>query len=200
MDVQKRIIKLKKEIVKHNINYYVYDNPTISDYEYDILLSKLQKLETKNPDLITPDSPTQRVGGEPLKEFNSITHRIPLLSLANAMNLMELEEFDMRIKKQLDITADIEYICEPKIDGLAVELVYENGFFAYGSTRGNGEVGEDITNNLKTVKAIPLKLDDNHEIPSLLEVRGEVFINHVDFKRILYTFASSSISHLCNNY
>ena len=184
MNIQNRIIALKKEIHKHNVNYYVYDNPTISDSKYDILLKKLEELESQNPEFITNDSPTQRVGGEPLKKFNSITHRIPLLSLANAMNTSELEEFDLRIKKQLEINTDIEYVCEPKIDGLAVELVYENGFFVYGSTRGNGEVGEDITNNLKTIKAIPLKLDDNYSIPSLLEVRGEVFINHIDFKKI----------------
>ena len=183
MDVQKRIIKLKEEIEKHNLNYYVYDNPVISDHEYDILLNKLQELEKQNPQLITQDSPSQRVGGEPLKEFNSITHRIPLLSLANAMDIEELKQFDIRIKKGLDTDNDIDYVCEPKIDGLAVELVYENGFFSYGSTRGNGEVGEDITNNLKTIKAIPLKLN-HHIIPSLLEVRGEIFINHSDFKKI----------------
>ena len=184
MDIQKRIIKLKEKIVKHNINYYVYDDPAISDNEYDILLNKLQKLENQNPEFITSDSPTQRAGGEPLKEFNSITHRIPLLSLANAMDIEELEQFDIRIKNFLNISNDIEYICEPKIDGLAVELVYEDGLFSYGSTRGNGEVGEDITNNLKTIKAIPLKLSNNHKIPSLLEVRGEVFIDHSDFKKI----------------
>ena len=184
MDIQKRIIKLKEEHEKHKLNYYVHDNPTISDHEYDNLLRELQELEKHNPEFITLDSPTQRVGGEPLKKFNSITHRIPLLSLANAMNMDELEQFDVRIKKGLDTDNDIEYICEPKIDGLAVELVYENGSFAYGSTRGNGEVGEDITNNLKTIKAIPLKLNNSYKAPSLLEVRGEVFIDHSDFKKI----------------
>ena len=184
MSIQKRIIKLKEQIEEHNLNYYVYDQPIISDSEYDVLLNKLQKLEKEYPDLITSDSPTQRVGGEPLQEFNSITHRIPLLSLANAMNLEDLEQFNSRTKKGLNTEDDIEYICEPKIDGLAVELVYENGFFSYGSTRGNGEIGEDITNNLKTIKAIPLKLNNKHEIPSLLEVRGEVYINHLDFSKI----------------
>ena len=180
MSIQKRIIKLKEKIEEHNLNYYVYDRPIISDSEYDVLLNKLQKLENEYPDLITSDSPTQRVGGEPLEEFNSITHRIPLLSLANAMNVEDLEQFDSRTKKGLNTEDDIEYICEPKIDGLAVELVYENGFFSYGSTRGNGEIGEDITNNLKTIKAIPLKLNNKYEIPSLLEVRGEVYINHLE--------------------
>ena len=185
MDVQKRIVKLKKEIEKHNLNYYVYDNPVISDYKYDILLNKLQELEKQNPQLITLDSPTQRVGGEPLKNFNSITHGMPLLSLANAMDIEELKQFDIRVKKGLDTDNDIDYVCEPKIDGLAVELVYENGFFSYGSTRGNGKVGEDITNNLKTIKAIPLKLNSNHITPELLEVRGEIFINHADFQKIM---------------
>ena len=184
MNIQQRIIKLKTKIHDHNVSYYVYDNPSISDYEYDILLKELQDLENKNPKFITEDSPTQRIGGEPLKEFNSITHRIPLLSLANAMNASDLEEFDSRVKRKLNINDDIEYVCEPKIDGLAVELVYEYGVFVYGSTRGNGEVGEDITNNLKTIKAIPLKLNNDDNIPSLLEIRGEVFINHIDFNKI----------------
>ena len=184
MDIQTRINQLKNDINNHNINYYVYDNPTISDYEYDLLLRELETLEQKYPNLITADSPTQRVGGEPLKEFGTITHRKPLLSLANAMNVKELEEFNARIKKNLDLTEDVEYLCEPKIDGLAVELVYENGLFVYGSTRGNGEVGENITNNLKTIKAIPLQLNHNFPMPELLEVRGEVFINHIDFEKI----------------
>ena len=184
MDIQTRINQLKNDINNHNINYYVYDNPTISDYEYDLLLRELETLEQKYPNLITADSPTQRIGGEPLKEFGTITHRKPLLSLANAMKVKELEEFNARIKKNLDLTEDVEYLCEPKIDGLAVELVYENGLFVYGSTRGNGEVGENITNNLKTIKAIPLQLNHNSPMPELLEVRGEVFINHIDFEKI----------------
>ena len=184
MDIQKRIIELRGKIEKHNINYYVYDNPSISDSEYDSLMNELQQLEQQNPSLITPDSPTQRVGGEPLKEFKSITHRIPLLSLANAMDDEDLKHFNSQIQKGLNTDNSIEYLCEPKIDGLAVELVYENGLFSYGSTRGNGEIGEDITNNLKTIKGIPLKLNNDYEIPSLLEVRGEVYINHDDFKKI----------------
>ena len=184
MNIQKRIKQLKNDINKHNMNYYVYDNPTITDYEYDILLKELESLENQNPEFITLDSPTQRVGGKPLKEFGTITHRKPLLSLANAMTIQELKDFDKRIKKNLNLEMEIEYLCEPKIDGLAVELVYENGLFAYGSTRGNGEIGEDITNNLKTIKAIPLQLNNDFPIPELLEVRGEVFINHIDFQKI----------------
>ena len=184
MSTQNRIDKLKKLIQQHNINYYVNDNPQISDYEYDILLKELQDLEKKYPTLITIDSPTQRVGSEPLSSFIQIKHSIPLLSLANAMNEEEIILFYDRIKKGLNNNANIEYICEPKIDGVAVELVYENGIFSYGSTRGNGEIGEDITSNLRTIKSIPLKLSNTFDIPTLLEVRGEVFINHKDFNNM----------------
>tara|TARA_Y100000994_G_scaffold249557_1_gene262039 strand:- start:330 stop:2333 length:2004 start_codon:yes stop_codon:yes gene_type:complete len=175
-----RIKELREILNHHNINYYVYDNPTISDLEYDKLLRELQTLETQNPSLITPDSPTQRVGGDILPEFQTITHRLPMQSLANAMNISELENFDKQIKNFLNTDSDIEYVAEPKLDGLAVELVYENGIFVYGSTRGDGLVGEDITHNLKTIKSIPLSIND--KIPKLLEVRGEVFINQSDFQ------------------
>jgi DNA ligase (NAD+) len=179
-----KIEKLKQQINKHNILYYVDDNPIISDYEYDLLLRELQEIESTNPELITNDSPTQRVGAIPLSKFESIKHRIPLLSLANAMNPSEVLQFDSQIKKWLETTDDVEYIAEPKLDGLAVELVYENGIFAYGSTRGDGVTGEDITQNLRTIRAIPLKLQDNAPIPKLLEVRGEVIINKSDFEKM----------------
>ncbi len=162
----------------------MHDDPIISDIEYDTLMRELQSLEEKFPEFITTDSPTQRVGAEPLSEFSSITHRIPMLSLANAMHLDDLDTFDEQVKKGLGLENDIEYIAEPKLDGLAVELVYENGKFVYGSTRGNGEVGEDITHNLRTIKSIPLQLQKDAPIPSLLEVRGEVFISHTDFKQM----------------
>ena len=180
MEAKAHIKKLKSILNQHNINYYVNDNPTISDIEYDTLLRELEGLEKENPEFLTPDSPTQRVGGEPLEEFKSITHRIPLQSLANAMNESELEHFDSQIMKSLSIT-DIEYIGEPKLDGLAVELVYEKGKFVYGSTRGDGYVGEDITHNLKTIKAIPLSITRD-PIPEIIEIRGEVFINKSDFQ------------------
>ena len=180
MEAKAHIKKLKSILNQHNINYYVKDNPTISDIEYDTLLRELEGLEKENPEFLTPDSPTQRVGGEPLEEFKSITHRIPLQSLANAMNESELEHFDSQIMKSLSIT-DIEYIGEPKLDGLAVELVYEKGKFVYGSTRGDGYVGEDITHNLKTIKAIPLSITRD-PIPEIIEIRGEVFINKSDFQ------------------
>lgn len=184
MNIQLKILELREDINKHNINYYVHDNPTISDSEYDNLLHQLEILEQQNPHLITADSPTQRVGASPLTKFNTIEHRIPLLSLSNAMNESEIVQFDTQVKKGLGIESDIEYVAEPKLDGLAVELVYENGTFSYGSTRGDGMFGEDITQNIKTIRAVPLKIKSDHPAPKLFEVRGEVFISHVDFKKL----------------
>ena len=183
MDSKLRIQKLREELNKHNINYYVHDNPIISDAEYDRLIKELEFLEQKFPQYDSSVSPTKRVGSTPLKEFGSINHSIPMLSLANAMNDIELNDFNLQIQKFLDIDKPIEYIGEPKLDGLAVELVYEKGEFIRGSTRGDGFTGEDITENLKTIKGIPLKLDIGNA-PELLEIRGEVFINHEDFKKL----------------
>ena len=179
-DIKKKINDLVETIHMHNIHYYVYDNPTISDYEYDILVKQLESLETEYPNLILKNSPTQRVGAKPLSHFKQVEHRIPMLSLSNAMDEHELKSFDKQMIKGLN-NDNIEYIGEPKLDGLAVELIYENGFFVKGSTRGNGLIGEDITDNLKTIKNIPLKLNMDFEIPKMLEVRGEVFINHKNF-------------------
>ena len=180
--IKHKIESLVKKINYHNAQYYIYDNPIISDYEYDILLKELQDLENQYPDFIIENSPTNRIGAKPLDKFSQVNHRIPLLSLSNAMNNEELELFNTQMKKGLN--KSIEYIGEPKLDGLAVELIYENGKFVQGSTRGNGHVGEDITENLKTIKAIPLYLNDDIRIPSILEVRGEVFINHTDFENL----------------
>ena len=180
--IKHTIESLVKKINYHNNQYYIHDNPIISDYEYDVLLKELQILENEYPDLIIKNSPTQRVGAKPLAKFSQVTHRIPLLSLSNAMNNEELELFNTQMKKGLD--KKIEYVGEPKLDGLAVELIYENGKFVKGSTRGDGQVGEDITENLKTIKAIPLYLNDDYTIPTILEVRGEVFINHTDFENL----------------
>tara|TARA_S200000501_G_scaffold378919_1_gene444990 strand:+ start:8006 stop:9997 length:1992 start_codon:yes stop_codon:yes gene_type:complete len=181
--LKKRAQELRNEINIHNIQYYVHDNPIISDSEYDQLLNELIQIEKNNPELITLDSPTQRVGSTPLSEFNTIEHSLPMLSLANAMNDDEIFDFDKQVKKILNTENEIEYTCEPKLDGLAVELVYENGIFNHGSTRGNGYIGEDITQNLKSIKSIPLKLNDENP-PSKLEIRGEVFINHKDFEKL----------------
>ena len=180
--IKHKIESLVQKINYHNTQYYIHDNPIISDYEYDVLLKELQSLENQYPELIFENSPTQRVGAKPLDKFSQVNHRIPLLSLSNAMNNQELELFNTQMKKGLD--KKIEYVGEPKLDGLAVELIYENGKFTKGSTRGDGQVGEDITENLKTIKAIPLYLNNEHPIPSILEVRGEVFINHTDFKNL----------------
>jgi DNA ligase (NAD+) len=170
-EAKKRIEKLRAEIRHHDHLYYVLDKPTISDQAYDKLYRELVDLEAKYPDLVTPDSPTQRVGGEPLKSFKTVTHKKPLLSLDNMMNEEELVAFDKRVREGLG-QEKVEYVCELKIDGLAVTLTYRKGKFAVGSTRGDGIHGEDITTNLKTIKAIPMTLPEDVD----LEVRGEVYL------------------------
>lgn len=183
-NIQQCITELRRQINTANYHYYVLDNPTISDAEYDRLMRELQELETHHPELITPDSPTQRVGAQPLTGFGTVTHRIPLLSLDNAMNEGELLDFFQRIQKALPGEM-VEFVAEPKIDGLAVELVYEDGTFVSGSTRGDGFTGEDISQNLKTIRAIPLKLRENDiPAPGLLEVRGEVYMDRPDFEKL----------------
>lgn len=182
MNPEKRIAELRGILEDHNYRYYVMDDPTISDGEYDTILRDLQSLERENPNLVTSDSPTQRVGSHPVSKFGTIKHRIPMLSLANAMNEAELVAFDERMQKGLD-QESVTYMAEPKLDGLGVELVYENGTFIHGSTRGDGFTGEDITHNLKTIRGIPLSLRTNDlPAPPLLEIRGEVFIRKNDFK------------------
>ena len=182
MNPEKRIAELRGILQDHNYRYYVMDDPTIADGEYDSILRELQSLERENPNLVTSDSPTQRVGSHPVSEFGAIKHHIPMLSLANAMNEAELVAFDERMQKGLD-QESVTYMAEPKLDGLGVELVYENGTFIHGSTRGDGFTGEDITHNLKTIRGIPLSLRTNDlPAPPLLEIRGEVFIRKNDFK------------------
>jgi len=184
MEILRQIQHLRTEINQHNIRYYVNDNPIIADAEYDQLMRKLEQIEKNNPDLITTDSPTQRIGAAPLSEFHTLAHRLPMLSLANAMDKDELIDFDTQVKKGLGAETNVEYVAEPKLDGLAVELVYDKGIFSHGLTRGDGNTGEDITQNLKTIRAIPLSLQNNASIPDILEVRGEVFITHFDFNRL----------------
>ena len=176
----KRVKELRRLIEKHNYHYYILDSPIITDNEWDNLFRELEKIESNYPDLIDPNSPTQRIGTKPLKNFNTITHRKPMLSLSNAMNHKELSLFDERIKKLLKTNDNIEYMAEPKLDGIGVELIYEDGYFVSGLTRGDGFEGEDITQNLRTIKSLPLKLLGS-KIPKLLEVRGEVFIKKKDF-------------------
>jgi len=185
MNFADRILKIQEELNNHNYRYYVLDNPIISDYEYDQLLRELEELESAHPELITLDSPTQRIGAAPLTEFGTIKHTIPMQSLSNAMNDEELIAFDTRIKKLLETDSEINYVAEPKLDGIGVELVYRDGIFQHGSTRGDGITGEDITQNLKTINAIPLKLRRGSQlIPSILEIRGEVFITKDNFQKL----------------
>ncbi len=180
-----RIRKLREEINYHNYRYYVLDSPVISDEDYDALVNELKELEARYPETVTPDSPTQRVGAPPSEKFQTVPHHVPMLSLDDAFSPEEVREFDTRIKRFLGTNEDVEYTLEPKMDGLAVELVYENGIFALGSTRGDGFNGEDVTNNLRTIPSIPLKLLSRHEpVPELLEARGEVYMEKGAFERL----------------
>jgi DNA ligase (NAD+) len=178
MDVEKRIRELRLLLEEHAHRYYVLDDPLISDGEYDLFFHELERLEEEHPDLVTPDSPTQRPGGSPLDKFKQVEHRLPMLSLENAFSANDLRAFEDRLLRFLnqDLTSDaLSYIAEPKVDGLAVELVYEQGRLLQGSTRGDGSKGEDITAQLKTITAIPLHLHDRSR--QRLEVRGEVFMD-----------------------
>jgi len=183
-DVIQRIEDLRKQLHHHNYRYYVLDKPEISDAEYDRLFDELVALEKDNPELITPDSPTQRVGAAPLEEFKTVRHGLPMLSLNKATSEAEFLDFHRRVRELSGTVEEmIRYTVEPKFDGLAVELVFTNGTFTLGSTRGDGEVGEDVTMNLRTIKSIPLRLMGNL-IPALIEVRGEVIMNKDDFHRL----------------
>ncbi|GGE09644.1 DNA ligase [Marinithermofilum abyssi] len=176
---RKRLAELREEINEHNHRYYVLDQPVISDQEYDRLMRELLQLEEQYPDLVTPDSPSQRVGGEPLPYFEKVQHDIPMLSLGNAFDFEDLKDFDNRIKRAAGVDA-VDYVCELKIDGLAVSLRYEDGVFVRGATRGDGQTGENITQNLKTIRSLPLRLKE----PVNLEVRGEAFLPRKEFERI----------------
>ena len=179
------ILRLRRDIEQHNYRYHVLDDPLISDAEYDRLFRRLVELEKKHPELVTADSPTQKVGGPPLERFSTVRHSLPMLSLNNAMDPQELVEFEERIQRFLKHNDSIDYALEPKIDGLAVEIVYLDGRFTLGSTRGNGINGEDITANLKTIRSIPLTLRaDSHAIPKRLEIRGEVFLPLEAFQKM----------------
>ncbi len=175
-----RIGVLKREIEEHLYRYHVLDAPSISDAQYDFLFSELLALEQRHPDFATEDSPTQRVGAAPLDQFNEVSHRVPMLSLGNAFSEEDVTAFDKRCRETLGAD-EIEYACEPKFDGLAISLTYVDGKFVQGATRGDGAVGEDVTQNLKTIRSIPLNLDN---APALLEVRGEVVMQKKDFERL----------------
>jgi DNA ligase (NAD+) len=179
---EKRAAELRRELEHHNHRYYVLDDPDVSDAEYDALLNELRDLEAENPELRTPDSPTQRVGGKPLEKFQQVRHLQPMLSLANARDEEELRAWDARVRKLAGGEVErIEYVSEPKIDGLAISLVYERGVLTRGATRGDGEIGEEVTQNLRTINAIPLRIED---APPLVEVRGEVYLPRSAFARL----------------
>lgn len=183
-EIQERVEKLREEIRRYDYYYYVLNQPLISDAEYDRLFRELLELEQKYPELVTPDSPTQRVGAPPAEEFAPVEHAIPMLSLNNCFNDEELEEWDDRVRRLLGGEA-VEYVCEPKLDGLSVELVYVDGVFTVGSTRGDGRVGEDVTRNLRTIKQVPLRLFPiDGQVPRLLEARGEVYMEKEAFRRL----------------
>jgi len=177
--IKKKIRKLREDITYHEKKYYVDNDPQISDYEFDQLIKKLQGLEKKYPQLITPESPTQRVGEEPLEGFPSVTHRVPMLSLDNCYNSGELREFESRVKKVLS-DEDVKYVVELKIDGLGVSVLYRNGNFYQAVTRGDGIRGDDITSNVKTIKSLPLTIPEKKEV----EVRGEIFLPFQSFEAI----------------
>ena len=179
-EAKARISELSKIIENHNYNYYVLTQPTISDYDFDILLNELIELEKLFPDLILPDSPTQRVGGDLTKEFKTVKHRYPMLSLSNSYNIEEVKDFISRIKKTIE--EDVEFVCELKFDGVSISLTYENGLFVKAVTRGDGTQGDDVTTNIKTIRSIPLRLKGNY--PDFFEMRGEVIMPHSSFSSI----------------
>ncbi len=181
--VAARAAELREAIERANYEYYALDAPTLPDAEYDRLFQELQKLEREHPALATPDSPTLRIGVTPLTEFAQVTHATPMLSLGNAFNEAEVEGFDRRVREGLDEKSEVDYAVEPKFDGLAISLTYERGVFVQGATRGDGHTGEDVTANLRTVRAIPLRLKAA-PAPGLLEVRGEVFMLKRDFQAL----------------
>lgn len=185
-DIGHRAQKLRDAIELHNYNYYALDAPTIPDAEYDKLFHELQELEQSHPQLITPDSPTRRIGTAPLKAFSQILHRTPMLSLGNAFKVAEVDAFDRRARQTLGVD-NVEYAVEPKFDGLAVSLCYENGIFMTGATRGDGYIGEDVTLNLRAVRSIPLQLQAGRytaQRPVFMEVRGEVLMLKADFEKL----------------
>jgi len=174
---------LRAQLNEHNYAYYVQDNPSIPDIEYDRLIKRLNIIESDNPKLKQADSPTQRVGGRALKEFKTISHNIPMLSLDNAFSNEELIDFNNRILDRLKVKDEISYVCEPKLDGVAVSLLYEDGILVRGGTRGDGKDGEDITENVRTIYSVPLKLKVKKP-PILLEVRGEIYLPKKGFEKI----------------
>lgn len=186
LNVERRVAELRRMIIHHSQRYYQFDAPEISDAEYDALFNELAELEKQHPELASPESPTRRVGSAPLDKFRTVRHRLPMLSLENATNEEEIRtKLDARVRNELGLPEGeaLEYMCEPKMDGLAVELVYENGLLAVAATRGDGITGEDVTGNIRTLRSLPLRLNGDN-IPPLLEVRGEVYLSLSAFQII----------------
>ncbi|MFA6439321.1 MAG: NAD-dependent DNA ligase LigA, partial [Bacteriovoracaceae bacterium] len=177
---QQKAEKLRAALRSHDNQYYVLSEPSISDMEYDQLMQQLVQLENEYPGLVTPDSPTQRVGGEPTKEFATVTHDVPMLSLSNTYSDEELDDFDRRVREILG-SEKYQYVAELKIDGVAISLVYRNGLFVQGATRGDGTQGDEITKNLKTIRSIPLRVESGKSLPKNFEVRGEIYMTKKDF-------------------
>jgi len=198
-DGARRAAQLREELHEHGRRYYVLDDPSIGDDEYDALLDELRALEAAQPELVTPDSPTQRVGGEPVSSLPKVRHEIPMLSLANARSEEELRAWVTRMRTHLAREGiedpDFQFVAEPKIDGLAISLLYEDGVLVRGATRGNGEVGEDVTHNLRTIPTIPLRIDD---APAVLEVRGEIYMSLKDFAGLNERRAEAGLSTFMN--
>ena len=178
--LRQRVDRLRAEIERHNYLYHVLDDPEVPDAAYDRLMAELRALEQQYPELVVPESPTQRVGGSPVPEFSEVRHHLPMLSLDNAFVREDVEAFDRRVRERLGTDEQIGYTCEPKLDGLAVSLTYRAGLLALGATRGDGTIGEDVTHNIRTIPTVPLRLG-GHGWPDLLEVRGEVFMSSAGF-------------------
>jgi DNA ligase (NAD+) len=200
-NVAQRAASLRDELNEHGYRYYVLDDPLITDDKYDALLDELRAIEAEHPELLTPDSPTQRTGGEPVSELTKVTHRQPMLSLANARSEEELRAWTARMRNHLAREGiedpEFQYVAEPKIDGLAISLIYRDGVLETGATRGNGEVGEDVTHNLRTIPTIPLRIDAD-DAPALLEVRGEVYMSLADFAALNERRAEQGLSTFMN--
>jgi DNA ligase (NAD+) len=198
-DVEAEVRELQRLVAHHSDRYHVHDDPEIADDEYDELFRRLQALEAEHPELVTPDSPTQRVGGTPVSSLRKVTHERPMLSLANARSEGELRDWVARMRNHLAREGiedpDFAFVCEPKIDGLAISLLYRDGVLERGATRGNGEVGEDVTHNLRTIPTIPLRIDD---APPLLEVRGEIYMSLPDFAALNERRAEAGLSTFMN--
>ncbi len=200
-DPDQRAAELRKQLDHHGYRYYVLDDPEIGDDQYDALIDELRAIEAEHPELVTPDSPTQRTGGEPVSDLVKVRHPQPMLSLANARSADELRAWIARMRNHLAREGiedpDFEYVVEPKIDGLAISLIYRNGMFERGATRGNGEIGEDVTHNLRTIPGIPLKLD-MADPPAMVEVRGEAYMALPDFAKLNERRAEAGLSTFMN--